>query len=266
MRKSDGTYTYFVPDVAYHTTKWQRGFTKAINIQGSDHHGTVARVRAGLQALGIGIPPGYPDYILHKMVRVMRGGAEVKISKRAGSYVTLRDLIEWSGDGDLVRGRDAVRFFLASRKGDSEFTFDVDLALSRSDENPVYYVQYAHARICSILSAGAEAAGPGGEADAAQAAGRAALDRLVTPREFGLMARLAEFPSVLVQASQELSPHHVAYYLKDLAADFHAYYNSDRVLVDDDALRQARLALLLAVRSVLRRGLALIGVGAPERM
>ncbi len=266
MRKSDGTYTYFVPDVAYHTTKWQRGFTKAINIQGSDHHGTVARVRAGLQALGIGIPPGYPDYILHKMVRVMRGGAEVKISKRAGSYVTLRDLIEWSGDGDLARGRDAVRFFLASRKGDSEFTFDVDLALSRSDENPVYYVQYAHARICSILSAGAEAAGLGGEADAAQAAGRAALDRLVTPREFGLMARLAEFPSVLVQASQELSPHHVAYYLKDLAADFHAYYNSDRVLVDDDALRQARLALLLAVRSVLRRGLALIGVGAPERM
>jgi arginyl-tRNA synthetase len=265
MRKSDGTYTYFVPDVAYHTTKWRRGFTKAINIQGSDHHGTIARVRAGLQALGIGIPPGYPDYILHKMVRVMRGGAEVKISKRAGSYVTLRDLIEWSGDGDLVRGRDAVRFFLASRKGDSEFTFDVDLALARSDENPVYYVQYAHARICSIIAAGAEAGGRS-VPDLVAAAQAASLDRLVSPREFALMARLAEFPSILAQAADELSPHHVAYYLKDLAADFHAYYNSDRVLVDDDALRLARLALLLAVRSVLRRGLALIGVCAPERM
>ena len=152
MRKSEGGYTYFVPDVAYHLGKWQRGFTQAINIQGSDHHGTVARVRAGLQALDMGIPKGYPDYVLHKMVRVMRNGEEVKISKRAGSYVTLRDLIEWSGGGDETRGRDAVRFFLISRKGDTEFTFDVDLALSRSDENPVYYVQYAHARICSILT------------------------------------------------------------------------------------------------------------------
>jgi arginyl-tRNA synthetase len=262
MRKSDGTYTYFVPDVAYHTTKWGRGFAKAINIQGSDHHGTIARVRAGLQALDCGIPQGFPDYVLHKMVRVMRGGEEVKISKRAGSYVTLRDLIEWSGAGDRVRGRDAVRFFLVSRKGDSEFTFDVDLALARSDENPVYYVQYAHARISSIIAA--DPSPP-----AAEAAGDAAdlrLDLLGTHHEFALMARLAAFPTTLAAAADELSPHHLAYYLKDLAADFHAYYNSDRVLVDDPALRRARLSLLLAVRTVLQRGLSLIGVSAPEKM
>ncbi|MGE0799035.1 MAG: arginine--tRNA ligase [Lautropia sp.] len=256
MRKSDGSYTYFVPDVAYHTTKWARGFRRAINIQGSDHHGTIARVRAGLQALGDGIPAGYPDYVLHKMVRVMRGGQEVKISKRAGAYVTLRDLIEWSGDGDLTRGRDAVRFFLISRKGDTEFTFDVDLALARSDENPVYYVQYAHARICSIIASGGLAA-----PDAA-----APLDRLAAPSEFALMARLAAFPALLSQAADELAPHLLAYYLKDLAADFHAFYNAERVLVDDAGLRAARFALLFAVRTVLRRGLVLIGVSAPERM
>lgn len=274
MRKSDGSFTYFVPDVAYHTTKWARGFAKAINIQGSDHHGTIARVRAGLQALGRGIPQGYPDYVLHKMVRVMRGGEEVKISKRAGSYVTLRDLIEWSGAGDMVRGRDAVRFFLASRKGDSEFTFDVDLALARSDENPVYYVQYAHARICSIIAADPAAAAPG-SASASEPASVSAdgtgpsdlrLDLLTTPHEFALMARLAMFPTTLAAAADELSPHHLAYYLKDLAADFHAFYNSDRVLVDDVALRRARLSLLVSVRTILRRGLALIGVSAPEKM
>jgi arginyl-tRNA synthetase len=266
MRKSDGSYTYFVPDVAYHTTKWARGFAKAINIQGSDHHGTIARVRAGLQALDCGIPKGYPDYVLHKMVRVMRGGEEVKISKRAGSYVTLRDLIEWSGAGDMVRGRDAVRFFLASRKGDSEFTFDVDLALARSDENPVYYVQYAHARICSIIAADpSPPAAPGGGAEA-DPVPDLPLDLLTTPHEFALMARLAAFPTTLATAADELSPHHLAYYLKDLAADFHAYYNSDRVLVDDPRLRRARLSLLVAVRTILRRGLALIGVSAPEKM
>ena len=269
MRKSDGGYTYFVPDVAYHTTKWGRGFAKAINIQGSDHHGTIARVRAGLQALDCGIPAGYPDYVLHKMVRVMRGGEEVKISKRAGSYVTLRDLIDWSGAGDMVRGRDAVRFFLVSRKGDSEFTFDVDLALARSDENPVYYVQYAHARICSIIAA--DPAPPGPISPIGTGAGPAAetdlpLDLLTTPHEYALMARLAAFPATLSAAADELSPHHLAYYLKDLAADFHAYYNSDRVLVDDAALRRARLSLLVAVRTILRRGLGLIGVSAPEKM
>ncbi|HYF60732.1 MAG TPA: arginine--tRNA ligase, partial [Burkholderiaceae bacterium] len=276
MRKSDGTYTYFVPDVAYHVTKWRRGFERAINVQGSDHHGTIARVRAGLQALGLGIPQGFPDYVLHKMVTVMRGGEEVKISKRAGSYVTLRDLIEWSGgmgaDGappegvtreDAVRrGRDAVRFFLISRKADSEFVFDVDLALARSDENPVYYVQYAHARICSVLAQWAAVA-PGADEAALE---RADLSPLDGPREFALMARLASFPETVATAAEELAPHALAFWLKDLAAEFHGYYNAERVLVDDPALRHARLALLLAVRQVLRNGLGLIGVSAPERM
>jgi arginyl-tRNA synthetase len=276
MRKSDGTFTYFVPDVAYHVTKWGRGFAKAINVQGSDHHGTVARVRAGLQALDLGIPGGYPDYVLHKMVTVMRGGEEVKISKRAGSYVTLRDLIEWSGglsaDGvppegtsredALRRGRDAVRFFLISRKADTEFVFDVDLALARSDENPVYYVQYAHARICSVLAQWM-ASEPG--ADPAALA-RADLAPLSGAREFALMARLAEYPEVVAAAADDLAPHALAFWLKDLASDFHGYYNAERVLVDDAPTRAARLALLVAVRQVLRNGLGLIGVSTPERM
>jgi arginyl-tRNA synthetase len=271
MRKSDGGYTYFVPDVAYHVTKWQRGFERAINVQGSDHHGTVARVRAGLQAIGAGIPAGYPDYVLHKMVTVMRGGEEVKISKRAGSYVTLRDLISWTGevrddDGvriDEQRGRDAVRFFLISRKADSEFVFDVDLALARTDENPVYYIQYAHARICSVL---AQWGGDAGSLAAAVAAGGVGLDALQGPREFALAARLAAWPETVEAAVDELAPHAVAFYLKDLAAELHSYYNAERVLVDDEATRTARLALLLATRQVLRNGLALIGVSAPERM
>jgi arginyl-tRNA synthetase len=257
-----------VPDVAYHTTKWQRGFTKAINVQGSDHHGTIARVRAGLQGLGCGIPEGFPDYVLHKMVTVMRDGEEVKISKRAGSYVTLRDLIEWSGGAaaDNPRGRDAVRFFLISRKADTEFVFDVDLALSRGDENPVYYVQYAHARICQVLH-GAQA-GWGelsDEALAAQVAG-ANMGLLTQPREYDLMARLAAWPDVVLSAAQELAPHAIAFYLKDLSADLHSYYNAERVLVDDAALKHARLALMAATRQVLRNGLALVGVSAPNRM
>ncbi|MBN9462897.1 MAG: arginine--tRNA ligase [Burkholderiales bacterium] len=271
MRKSDGTYTYFVPDVAYHVVKWQRGFARAINVQGSDHHGTIARVRAGLQALGAGIPPGYPDYVLHKMVTVMRGGEEVKISKRAGSYVTLRDLINWTGEareGDAVyvdeqRGRDAVRFFLVSRKADSEFVFDVDLALARTDENPVYYIQYAHARICSVL---AQWGGDAAALAAAAGVGRLDLGALEGEREFALAARLAAFPGMLATAVDELAPHTVAFYLKDLAAELHSYYNAERVLVDDEGTRNARLALLLATRQVLRNGLALIGVSAPERM
>ncbi len=278
MRKSDGAYTYFVPDVAYHVTKWERGFTKAINVQGSDHHGTMARVRAGLQALDAGIPAGYPDYVLHKMVTVMRGGEEVKISKRAGSYVTLRDLITWSGEQrdaeglvvgvDERRGRDAVRFFLVSRKADSEFVFDVDLALAQTDENPVYYVQYAHARISSVLAQAATAPGAPDEAANLAAARLAAVDlTLLTSRhEFALAARLAEYPDVIEAAADALAPHAVAYYLKDLAADLHAYYNAERFLVEDEALRRARMALLLATRQVLRNGLALIGVSAPERM
>jgi arginyl-tRNA synthetase len=259
MRKSDGTYTYFVPDVAYHLAKFERGFAKAINVQGSDHHGTVARVRAGVQAaaksLGIAVPRGYPDYLLHKMVRVVRAGCEVKMSKRAGSYVTLRDLLDWVG-------RDATRFFLASRKADTEFAFDVDLALSRSEDNPVYYVQYAHARICSVL---AQAASAGVALDEPTALQRD-LSPLTGPRELALLGRLALYPQTLRDAADELAPHQIAFYLKDLAADFHAFYNAERVLVDDGALRDARLALLLATRQVLRNALRLLGVSAPERM
>lgn len=257
MRKSDGTYTYFVPDVAYHIVKFQRGFTQAINIQGSDHHGTIARVRAGLQAVGMGIPQGFPDYVLHKMVTVMKNGEEVKISKRAGSYVTVRDLIEWSGGGDIAKGRDAVRFFLISRKADTEFVFDVDVALKTSDENPVYYVQYANARICSVL-----AQWNGDEAQLANVD----LSPLTAPREAALLATLAQYPEMLERALTELGPHQVAFYLRDLAGELHGYYNAERVLVDDEATRLARLALMVATRQVLRNGLALIGVSAPDKM
>ncbi len=257
MRKTDGTYTYFVPDVAYHIVKFQRGFTQAINVQGSDHHGTIARVRAGLQAVGLGIPQGYPDYVLHKMVTVMKDGAEVKISKRAGSYVTVRDLIEWSGGGDITKGRDAVRFFLISRKADTEFVFDVDVALKTSDENPVYYVQYAHARICRMLEQW--------QGDAATLAG-VDLSPLQAPTEQTLLATLAEYPEVLARAQAELGPHQIAFYLRDLAANLHSFYFAERVLVDDEALKLARLALVVATRQVLRNGLALIGVSAPEQM
>ena len=250
VRKSDGTYTYFVPDVAYHVTKWRRGFRQVTNVQGTDHHSTVTRVRAGLQALGLGIPPGYPDYVLHSLVKVMRGGAEVKISKRAGSYVTVRDLIDWVG-------RDAVRFFLVSRKADSEFVFDIDLARERSEENPVYYVQYAHARVCSVFAqAGADPARLG-EAD---------LDLLKGEREMRLAQRLAEFPEMVATAATELAPHAVAFYLRELAGEFHSYYNAERILVEDEALRAARLALCAAVRQTLANGLSLIGVSAPEKM
>ncbi|MBC9907616.1 arginine--tRNA ligase [Achromobacter xylosoxidans] len=250
MRKSEGGYTYFVPDVAYHKAKWERGFHRAVNIQGSDHHGTVARVRAGLQALEEGIPKEYPAYVLHKMVKVMRGGEEVKISKRAGSYVTMRDLIDWVG-------RDAVRYFLIQRRADTEFVFDVDLALSKSDENPVYYIQYAHARICSVINNAAMPAADVAQADAAL---------LTAPTEFALMQRLAEFPNVVALAAQELSPHHIAFWLRDCASDFHAWYNAERVLVDDRALKLARLRLASTTRQVLANGLELMGVSAPERM
>ena len=278
MRKSEGGYTYFVPDVAYHVTKWQRGHARAVNIQGSDHHGTIARVRAGLQALGLGIPAQFPHYVLHKMVTVMRGGEEVRISKRAGSYVTLRDLISWSGERAQAsaaeterRGRDAVRFFLVSRKADSEFVFDVDLALSQSDDNPVYYVQYAHARICSVLEQAASRGSETVESLVKRVGERArtvadALVPLGAARETALMARLSHYPELIREAAAELAPHSLAFYLKDLAAELHAYYNSERFLVDDSALKEARLALLLAVREVLRCGLAMLGVSAPERM
>ncbi|MYM83851.1 arginine--tRNA ligase [Duganella sp. FT50W] len=257
MRKKDGTYTYFVPDVAYHIVKFQRGFQQAINVQGSDHHGTIARVRAGLQAVNVGIPQGFPDYVLHKMVTVMKGGEEVKISKRAGSYVTVRDLIEWSGGGDITKGRDAVRFFLISRKADTEFVFDVDVALKTSDENPVYYVQYAHARICRMLEqwTGDEAA-----------LANVDLSPLTAPTEATLLATLAAYPEALARAQAELGPHQIAFYLRDLAANLHSFYFAERVLVDDEALKAARIALMVATRQVLRNGLALIGVSAPNKM
>ncbi len=249
MRKSDGSYTYFVPDVAYHVAKFERGYAKVINVQGTDHHGTMARVRAGLQAVGLGIPPGYPDWALYKMITVMKGGQEVKISKRAGSYVTLRDLIDWTS-------RDAVRFFLISRKADTEFTFDVDLALKAGDENPVFYVQYAHARICSVLGKYS------GERDFAGAD----FARLTAPSEAALMLKLAEYPEMLTRAAAELAPHDVAFYLRELAAAFHTYYDSERLLVDDPALGRARMALLTATAQVLRNGLAVLGVSAPQSL
>lgn len=250
MRKTDGGYTYFVPDVAYHVTKWQRGYTSAINIQGSDHHGTIARVRAGLQALDIGIPSDYPSYIMHKMVKVIRDGAEVKISKRAGSYVTMRELIDWVG-------QDAVRFFLAQRRADSEFVFDIDLALSKSEENPVYYIQYAHARICSILNQCSDLTNQIDNAD---------ISCLVANSEFDLLNRLSQYPEILTQAASDLAPHQLAFWLRDCASDFHAWYNSERILVSDQKLQLARLRLAAATRQVLANGLSLLGVSAPDKM
>ena len=250
MRKGDGTYTYFVPDVAYHITKWERGFHKVVNIQGTDHHGTIARVRAGLQAADVGIPKGFPDYVLHTMVRVVRGGEEVKISKRAGSYVTLRDLIEWTS-------KDAVRFFLLSRKPDTEYTFDVDLAVQKNNDNPVYYVQYAHARICSVL-----AAWGGVVADLAGAD----LTPLQSPQALALMLLLAKYPEMLTAAAVDFAPHDVTFYLRELAASYHSYYDAERILVDDEGVKLARLALVAATAQVLHNGLAVLGVSAPQKM
>ncbi len=254
MRKSDGSYTYFVPDVAYHVTKWERGFPRVINIQGGDHHSTVTRVRAGLQAMGLGIPAGYPDYVIHKMVTVMRGGEEVKLSKRAGNSVSVRDLIDEAG-------RDAVRFFLASRKADTEFVFDIDLARTKSDENPVYYLQYAHARVCSVL----RQAGMTPESAIAELAG-ADTSPLVSPYETTLLRRIADFPEELAAAARDTAPHQVTFYLKDLAQEFHSYYNAERFLVEDPALKRARLALVVASGQVLKNGLAVLGISAPSAM
>jgi len=254
MRKGDGSYTYFVPDVAYHISKWERGFTKVINIQGTDHHGTIARVRAGLQAANVGIPQGYPDYVLHTMVRVVKGGEEVKISKRAGSYVTLRDLIEWTS-------KDAVRFFLLSRKPDTEYTFDVDLAVQKNNDNPVYYVQYAHARICSVLAAWQDK--DGGDPATLNSVNLAALQ---SPAAQALMLQLAKYPAMLASAAQDFAPHDVTFYLRELAACYHSYYDAERILVDDEAVKLARLALVKATAQVLHNGLAVLGVSAPQKM
>lgn len=254
MRKSDGGYTYFLPDVAYHLGKWQRGFERVINEQGADHHSTVTRVRAGLQALEEDIPAGWPDYVLHQMVTVMRDGQEVKLSKRAGSYVTLRDLI------DEV-GRDATRYFLTARAPNSQITFDIDLALSQSNDNPVYYIQYAHARVCSMMRKLAE---NGWEWEPESALSH--LDRLTEAQEATLLRRLDQYPEIVANAAANSEPHTVATYLRDLAGEFHTYYNAHKALVDDQPLRDARLALSQAVRQVLANGLDLLGLSAPESM
>ncbi len=252
MRKSDGTYTYFVPDVAYHVTKWNRGFKKAINVQGADHHGSIARVRAGLQALRADIPTDYPDYVLHQMVTVVKGGEEVKISKRAGSYVTVRDLIDWVG-------RDAVRYFYLIRKGDSQLVFDVDLARKQSDENPVYYVQMAHARMCGIFRVG--------EIDR-ESFDVAAVDTsvLIEPEEQALIKELLEFPQLIESSAEALEPHRVANYLSETARLSHLWYHKHHVLGEPEPIMQARLALARTAQIVLRNGLSLLGITAPERM
>ncbi|MDE2234460.1 MAG: arginine--tRNA ligase [Gammaproteobacteria bacterium] len=254
MRKSDGTYTYFVPDVAYHRSKWQRGYERATTILGADHHGSLARVRAGLQALDAGIPKSYPEYVLYQMVTVMRGGEEVKLSKRAGSYVTLRDLI------DEV-GCDAARYFLIARKSDSQLVFDIDLALSQTNENPVYYIQYAHARIASVF----RQLGEKGLAWDAKNGG-VSLAMLTQPHEQALMVCISRFPEIVDAAARTLDPHLVAQYLRELANSFHTYYDAHTFITEDAALRDARLMLVAATRQVLRNGLALLGVSAPESM
>ena len=256
MRKTDGGYTYFVPDVAYHLDKWQRGFVRVVNEQGADHHSTITRVRAGLQALDAGIPQGWPEYVLHQMVTVMRGGEEVKISKRAGSYVTLRDLI------DEV-GQDATRFFFVMRRPDSQLVFDIDLAKQQSLDNPVYYVQYAHARICSIF----ENARDKGLSVPEQLSDAAVLSGLETAEELRLIRLLDSLPELVDEAATAFEPHKVVYYLTELAGQFHSYYNKTKVVTEDLQVSAARLYLLARIRQVLRNILVgLLGVSAPERM
>lgn len=250
MKKSDGSYTYFISDVAYHLDKWERGFKRVINEQGSDHHSTITRVRAGLQSLKLGIPETYPEYVLHQMITVMKGGEEVKLSKRAGSYVTLRDLI------DEV-GCDATRYFLVARKPDSQLVFDIDLAKTQNSDNPVYYIQYAHARIAGVLKQW------GGDIDQLI---NVNVDNLKSSQELMLIKRLSEFPEIVLHAGVELAPHTIANYLKDCAADLHSYYNDTKFLVENEDEKLARLSLIRATQVVLKNGLNLLGVNAPEKM
>jgi arginyl-tRNA synthetase len=252
MRKSDGTYTYFLPDVAYHVTKWKRGFHRAIDVQGADHHSTVTRVRAGLQALDMGMSSAYPEYVLHQMVTVMKHGEEVKISKRAGSYVTVRDLIN-------EVGRDAVRYFFLMRKSDSQLIFNVDLAASQSEENPVYYIQMAHARMCGIFRVGA--------IDPESVTGEgASLNVLTEPEEQELIKALLDFPALVESAAETLEPHRIATYLLETARLAHLWYHKHHVLEQAEDVTRARLALARAAQIVLRNGLGILGITAPERM
>ena len=250
MIKTDGSYTYFVPDVAYHLNKWERGFVRVINEQGADHHSTITRVRAGLQGLNLGIPKDWPDYVLHQMVTVTKNNQEVKISKRAGSYVTLRDLIDEVGS-------DATRYFLLARKPDSQLIFDIDLAKSQTNDNPVYYIQYAHARISAVLNQANVKPEDLQNFDEAL---------LTSSHEHQLIKRLSEFPEIISLSASESSPHYIATFLKDLAADFHSYYNANKFLSDDKALQNARLALIGATKIVIKNGLQLLGISAPEKM
>ncbi len=258
MIRGNGAPTYFVPDVAYHMDKWGRGFHRVINVQGSDHHGTVARVHAGLRALGC--PEGYPEYVLHQMVRVERDGKEVKASKRAGAYTTLRELFE-------EVGVDVARYFLQMRKPDSHLVFDLDVALDQSDKNPVYKVQYAHARMCSIF-ARAGLAPEEIDTDGVD------LALLTHELERELVKHLGEFPETVVRAAEQAAPHVVCDYLEQTAGAANSWYHAGNptrnpdlaVLVDDPALRAARLVLARALQIVLRNGLALLGIEAPQRM
>ena len=252
MRKSDGTYTYFLSDVAYHVTKWKRGFHRAIDVQGADHHSTVTRVRAGLQALDMGMSGEYPEYVLHQMVTVMKHGEEVKISKRAGSYVTVRDLVN-------EVGRDAVRYFFLMRKSDSQLIFNVDLAASQSEENPVYYIQMAHARMCGIFRVG--------EIDPASVSAKAApLDVLTEPEEQELIKALLDFPAIVESAAETLEPQRVATYLLETARVAHLWYHKHHVLEQAEDITRARLALARAAQIVLRNGMRILGITSPERM
>lgn len=250
MIKTDGSYTYFVPDVAYHLNKWERGFVRVINEQGADHHSTITRVRAGLQGLNLSIPKNWPEYVLHQMVTVTKNNQEVKISKRAGSYVTLRDLIDEVGS-------DATRYFLLARKPDSQLIFDIDLAKSQTNDNPVYYIQYAHARICAVLNQALMTKEDLHNFDESL---------LTSTHEHQLIKRLSEFPEIILLSASESSPHYIATFLKDLAADFHSYYNANKFLSDDKALQNARLALIGATKIVIKNGLQLLGISAPEKM
>jgi len=258
MIRGNGQPTYFLPDVAYHKNKWDRGFHRVINVQGSDHHGTVARVLSGVRALGL--PEGFPEYVLHQMVRVERDGQEVKFSKRAGSAVTLRELYE-------EVGVDVARYFFQMRKPDAQLLFDLDVALDQSDKNPVYKVQYAHARMCSIF---AKAGVDSEELDS----GPPALDVLGADLERDLLKRLREFPATIERAASHTSPHVLCDYLEQTAGAANAWYHSGNptrnpelaVLVDDEVLRGARLSLARAVQIVLRNGLTILGIDAPKRM
>ncbi|HPT50588.1 MAG TPA: arginine--tRNA ligase [Accumulibacter sp.] len=248
VQRDNGLYTYFASDIAYHLNKIERGFERLINVWGADHHGYIPRVKGALQALGC--DPARLDVALVQFAVLYRGGAKAQMSTRSGEYVTLRNL-----RADV--GNDACRFFYVLRKSDQHLDFDLDLAKSQSNDNPVYYIQYAHARLCSVLALW------DGELDTLAGS---ALDRLESPCELALAARLAEFPPLVEQAANELAPHLIAFYLKDLAAEFHSYYNAERILVDDAELKEARVALATAVRQVIRNGMTILGVSCPVSM